>query len=105
MNEKQQALTLTPAERHLVGELHSIPESPLKSRILEIVEELIRVGGTPRCAEAQADGFPCACSSSQCELCNNVFERLDAVAEDMRFAPRGRDRVGEGLAPPVLIWS
>jgi hypothetical protein len=83
MTERPIALALTPAESHLIHALRAIPESPVKSRILEIVNELVRIGEDPRCAEAQADGFPCACSSSQCELCNGVFQRLDAVSDSL----------------------
>lgn len=80
MIENPSAAALTDAERQLVHALRAIPDSPLKSRILDIIQALVGVGANPRCAEAQADGFPCACADSRCELCNGVFRRLDAIA-------------------------
>ena len=31
--------------------------------------------------DAQADGVPCGCAQSDCETCNRVFERVDALVE------------------------
>jgi hypothetical protein len=80
MIENSSAAALTDAERQLVHALRAIPDSPLKSRILDTIQALLGVGANPRCSEAQADGFPCACADSRCELCSGVFRRLDTIA-------------------------
>ena len=81
MTEQEVAIPLTNRERDLIHSLRAIPDSALKRRILGAVDDLVRLGEEPRCAEAQADGVPCGCSRSDCATCNRVTERLTAIVE------------------------
>jgi hypothetical protein len=81
MTEKRLSIPLTVPEVELIHGLRDIPDSPLKSRILVAIEDLVRLGQAPGCADAQADGVPCGCGQSQCETCAGALERVDALIE------------------------
>jgi len=87
MTEQPLAIPLTPPERDLIRGLRAIPDSELKRRILDAVDDLIRIGQEPRCTDAQADGVPCGCSRSDCETCNSVFQRVTGLV-DQNFPSR-----------------
>ena len=87
MSEQTVAIPLTASERDLIHNLRAIPETALKGRILATVDELLRLGCEPRCAEAQADGVPCGCSRADCATCNRVDEQLGAIV-DANLPPR-----------------
>jgi hypothetical protein len=75
------SIPLTTREHDLIRGLRDIADSRLKNRILAVMDDLVRLGQEPRCADAQADGVPCGCGQTQCETCNRVFERVDALVE------------------------
>ena len=79
MTETRLSIPLTTAEHELIRGLRDIADSRLKSRILAVVGDLVRLGQEPRCTDAQADGVPCGCGQSQCESCNRVFEQVDVL--------------------------
>ena len=81
MSEKTIALALTPHERQLIEGLRGIPESALKRKIVGLMDDIVRLGQEPRCVEAQADGVPCACASSSCDTCIEVFQRLAEIVD------------------------
>jgi hypothetical protein len=72
MTQQEVAIPLTPSERDLIHSLRAIPDSALKRRILGAVDDLVRLGGEPRCAEAQADGVPCPDPSCTCDRCGRA---------------------------------
>jgi hypothetical protein len=79
MTEVPLPVPLTAPERGLIFGLRAIADSPLRNRLLEVVEHLIQIGQEPCCAEAQADGVPCASVHRQCDACAAVFERVQAL--------------------------
>jgi hypothetical protein len=81
MTETRLSTPLTTREHDLIRGLRDIADSRLKSRILTVIDDLVRLGQEPRCADAQADGVPCGCGQSQCETCSRVFERVDVLVE------------------------
>jgi tRNA U54 and U55 pseudouridine synthase Pus10 len=87
MTETPRSIPLTLPEQDLIRGLRDIADSPLKGRILAVIDELVRLGREPRCADAQADGVPCGCAQSQCETCHGAFERVDALVEQNFSTP------------------
>lgn len=87
MTEKRLSIPLTTPEHDLIRGLRDIPDSPLKSRILAAMNDLVRLGQEPCCTDAQADGVPCGCGQSQCDACDGALERVDALIETT-FPPR-----------------
>jgi hypothetical protein len=81
MTEVLLPIPLTAPERGLIFGLRAIADSPLRHRLLEVVDRLIQIGQEPCCAEAQADGVPCASVHRQCDTCDGVFERVQALVE------------------------
>ena len=86
MTETRPSLPLTARERDLIRGLRDIADSRLKNRILAVMDDLVRLGQEPRCADAQADGVPCGCGQVQCETCSRVFERVSEIANPSRVA-------------------
>ena len=72
---------LTAREWRLVTTLRAIPDAPVKERALARVEKLLAFAASPCCAEAQADGVPCATPDGRCERCGKALELVDAVGE------------------------
>lgn len=87
MTETRLSIPLTIPEVELIHGLRDIPDSPLKSRILAAMNDLVRLGLGPCCADAQADGVPCGCGQSQCDACDGALERVAALIET-NFPPR-----------------
>jgi hypothetical protein len=81
MTETRLSIPLTTREHALIRGLRDIADSRLKNRILSVMDDLVRIGQEPRCTDAQADGVPCGCAQSDCETCNSVFERVDALVQ------------------------
>ena len=73
-------VSLSPTEWHLVRSLRELPESNLKQRLHEIVDDLCDFVAEPRCTQTQADGVPCASSSADCEKCQRVTGVLSEIA-------------------------
>ena len=87
MTEARTSIPLTVPEYSLIIGLRDITDSELKSRILAVIDGLVRLGSEPRCAGAQADGVPCGCPQSQCESCGSAFERVQSLV-NQGFPPR-----------------
>jgi hypothetical protein len=67
-------------ERRLVETLRAIPPSALRERFTTLVAELADFVAAPSCAEAQADGAPCASSQTACDEC----QKMTALIEGLR---------------------
>ena len=81
MTENLPAIPLTAPERNLILGLRAIADSPLRRRVLAVVDGLVRIGQEPCCADAQADGVPCDSVHSQCDSCDGVFEQVESLVE------------------------
>jgi hypothetical protein len=71
--------TLSADEWALVSALRALPDSPLKTRVLTLLDTLVTFIGEPRCARMQGDGVPCSAVDAQCDQCVHVAELIDAV--------------------------
>jgi len=101
MTEDLLAIPLTAAERDLVRGLRVIDDSPLARRVLAVVHGLVRIAQEPCCAESQADGVPCGSVHSQCDACDEVFEKVEALVERSfpSRAPGDLRRYSAGSSP------
>ncbi len=70
---------LSPEERKLVLALRSIPDSPLRERLLQLVAELLDFVAAPSCAEMQADGAPCSSAQAACDECRKMTSLIDGL--------------------------
>lgn len=81
MTEPFLAIPLSANERNLIFGLRAISDSPLRGRVLAVVDGLVRVGQEPCCVRSQADGVPCDSVHSQCDACGLVFEKVQSLVE------------------------
>lgn len=81
MIETPLPILLTAAERRLLFAFRAIPDSPLRVRVMALIEGLVHLAQQPTCADAQADGVPCDTVYGQCERCSRVFEQIHALVE------------------------
>ena len=70
---------LSPEERRLVLALHSIPSSPLRDRLLQLLGELLDFAAAPSCPEMQADGVPCSSAEASCDECRKMTSLIDGL--------------------------
>lgn len=70
---------LSAEEWALVSALRAVPDSPLKTRTITLVETLLQFVGEPKCAEMQADGVPCSTVDAQCDQSLHVADLLDEL--------------------------
>jgi hypothetical protein len=77
-------VALEDAEWHLLRELREIPPSPLRDRMIEVIEALVAFVQNPGCPEIQADGVPCKSPNTDCERCAQVTGLLDDLHERVR---------------------
>lgn len=84
-------VTLSTDEWALISALRELPESPLRTRVGTLLEELIAFIQDPRCAEMQGDGVPCSSVAAQCDQCVHVAEMIDTMNRVgmLRAAGRG----------------
>jgi hypothetical protein len=82
MTEKPHPVPLTPRERVWIDGLRSIAESPLKARIFEALDDLIRIGQQPGCPHSQADGVSCECNGVACDSCASTIERVEVLVTE-----------------------
>ncbi|BDU77838.1 hypothetical protein [Mesoterricola sediminis] len=82
----QEPLTLSDAERRMILTLRNMPDSPLRDRVLRLVEDVLAFARNPRCHEMQADGVPCERPEADCDQCQ-VVTALLATLEGR--VPRG----------------
>lgn len=76
-------MSLLPDERSLVWALRDVPEGPLRAETLVLFMAILADARNAHCAEAQADGVPCACLGASCAECERVLSRF----RSMRSAP------------------
>jgi hypothetical protein len=76
-------MSLLPDERSLVWSLRDVPEGPLRDELLALFKEILADARNAHCAEAQADGVPCACLGASCAECERALSRF----RGMRGAP------------------
>jgi len=67
---------LSDWEWRLIARLREVPEGPLRSRLLELLDELVLFVREPRCPQVQGDGVPCAGIGVDCDECLHVSELL-----------------------------
>ncbi len=72
-------VTLEAWEWDLVSAIRSVPESPLRDRLLALLQELARFAEDPKCTEAQADGDPCTSTKGDCDSCKKITDLIDAL--------------------------
>jgi len=75
---------LTAEEERLVLAMRDVPDSPLKTRLAELVSELALRVAHPCCPEAQADGVPCDSAGTACDECRRGIGFLDRLARGVR---------------------
>ena len=78
------ALVLSPEERKLVEALREVPESPLRRKMVGLLESLFAFARAPQCPEEQGDGAPCESPTAQCDQCARVTRVLDALAHRVK---------------------
>jgi len=81
MPEPTVTVALSPAEWRLVQNMRTLPDSPLRDRISEVLDELLFYVRNPRCEGMGPEGFPCGDPMSTCEECHQIWDLLDNIAE------------------------
>ena len=72
---------LSPAEWRLIAAVREIPlGSPLRMKVSELLDELVRFVEDPKCPEMQGDGVPCEEVHGECAQCGHVGDMLDGMA-------------------------
>jgi hypothetical protein len=71
--------SLLPEERRLIDALRSIPQSPLREHLSQLVSELADFVAAPGCAEMQADGAPCSSAQASCDQCRKMIDLLEGL--------------------------
>lgn len=92
MNGQKITAYLGADEWRLIQALRELPESTLRTRLWELLFELLDLARDPRCPEFQADGVPCASAHGSCEQCEQVAALLARL--------RGGLRPPAGAPPP-----
>lgn len=72
---------LNAEEWQLVLALRDLPESPLRTKTVNLVKDLSFYLRQPRCGGLQSDGFPCGSPHTSCEECQQVYAFLDDLSE------------------------
>ncbi|HLO67523.1 MAG TPA: hypothetical protein VK188_10925 [Holophaga sp.] len=73
------AITLSDAERRMILTLRNMPDSPLRERVMRLVEDVLAFARNPRCHEMQADGVPCERPEADCDQCQVVTAMLETL--------------------------
>jgi hypothetical protein len=76
-------LPVSPAELRMITTLRDMPESPLRDRVLRLLDELLAFARNPRCGEFQADGTPCANPQADCDQCRILTAMLDDLGRKL----------------------
>jgi hypothetical protein len=78
-----QRVALDPDEWDLVWALREVPAGGLKTSTMRLLREIVGFAGHPSCAEAQADGVPCATVAGDCAQCQKVDALLALLHESL----------------------
>ncbi|BDU73978.1 hypothetical protein [Mesoterricola silvestris] len=74
-------ILLTASELRMITTLRDMPESPLRTRVERLLEDLLAFARNPRCHELQADGVPCENPAADCDQCKVVLDMLEAMGK------------------------
>ncbi len=77
---------LSREEWDLVGRLREIPDGPVRSEVIELMNDIVDFVHDPTCREAQADGVPCLSVAIACEQCQQVVGVLAGLHRRLRKA-------------------
>ena len=66
-------------ELRILSSLREMPEGKLKELHESFLLELSNFLLEPKCAQVQADGYPCGSSSADCESCLKLEELLSTL--------------------------
>lgn len=75
---------LSREEWRLVSALRDLPPSPLRDRLMALLDELVDFVREPQCAEAQADGVPCETVRMACDQCQQLISLLELLRTGLR---------------------
>ena len=75
-------------EALLIERLRADLPRDAQERFFQEFDHLLTIAAEPRCAEAQADGVPCATGESDCEACGRALAWLERLrAQIAKTAP------------------
>jgi hypothetical protein len=72
-------VTCAADELALLERLRDVPAGSGRDALLALISDLLEFARDPRCAEAQADGVPCARVDGACEECLHATGILKAL--------------------------
>jgi hypothetical protein len=79
MPEPTLSAVLNPDEWRLIESLRGLPESPLRSRIFQVLDGILFFVANPRCQGMGVEGFPCGEPASTCEECHQIWDLLETI--------------------------
>jgi hypothetical protein len=71
-------------EWRLIQALRGLPPSPLRARLIALIDELVDFAREPRCPEAQADGVPCESAQRSCDQCLQLTALVEMLRNGLR---------------------
>ena len=71
-------------EKRLIQALRDLPPSPLRVRLVALIDELVDFVSEPRCPEAQADGVPCENAQRSCDQCLQLTALVEMLRNGLR---------------------
>jgi len=74
-------ISLTASELRMITTLRDMPESPLRTRVERLLEDLLAFARNPRCHEMQSDGVPCEDPGADCDQCEVVLAMLETMGK------------------------
>ncbi len=75
---------LNREEWRLIQALRELPPSPLRARLVALIDELVDFVREPHCPEAQADGVPCENAQRSCDQCVQLTSLLEMLRNGLR---------------------
>jgi hypothetical protein len=69
--------------RGLVERVRNLPEGARRRRLQRRLVEVRDLLASPRCAETQADGVPCASAGTSCEECGKAKDLLLSIVREI----------------------
>ena len=79
MNEPTTTASLSQPEWRLIQALRELPESQVKDRVHEVLQEFLFYVRNPRCQGVMPEGYPCGDPKSTCEECHQIWDILDQL--------------------------
>jgi hypothetical protein len=81
MPEPTITAVLSPSEWRLIQGIRDLPESKLRGRITEVLDDLLYYVRNPRCEGMGPEGFACGDPVSTCEECHQIWDLLQAISD------------------------